>query len=222
MIALRGRARWITEPAPLDHSVWLLVDSQTQTAQRTGSRAYLLAQGEAPPAGFALYLQRASIARPSPTEPPRSGFRRARLPLRGDIVSFGLDREQVRVLWRQKSKLNSVLLTERCDNYCLMCSQPPKTGNDDRLLEYAFDLIRLLPRNTNGIAFTGGEPTLYGERLIELLKLCRNLLPFAGIHILSNGRRFSDATFAASYAEVANPNMMVGIPIYGPEPAQHD
>jgi len=57
---------------------------------------------------------------------------------------------------------------------------------------------------------------------MRLLKLSRNLLPFAGVHILSNGRRFNDLAFARSYAADDNPNMMVGIPVYGPEPALHD
>jgi His-Xaa-Ser system radical SAM maturase HxsC len=63
---------------------------------------------------------------------------------------------------------------------------------------------------------------MYGERFIDLLKLCRNLLPFAGVHILSNGRRFEDPDFAAAYAAVGNPNMMVGIPLYAAEPSLHD
>jgi His-Xaa-Ser system radical SAM maturase HxsC len=103
-----------------------------------------------------------------------------------------------------------------------MCSQPPKPGLDDHLLDQAFDLVRLLPATTGGIAFTGGEPTLYGGRLVELLRLCRSLLPYAGVHILSNGRRFNDQDFAAAYASVENPRMMVGIPLYGSEPALHD
>jgi His-Xaa-Ser system radical SAM maturase HxsC len=140
----------------------------------------------------------------------------------GDVISASHDGTRLRVLWRQRSQLNSILLTERCDHYCLMCSQPPKNAVDDWLLDDAFELVRLLPRSTPGIGFTGGEPTLYGDRLIELLKLCRNLLPQAGVHILSNGRRFADSDFAQSYAAVENPNMMVGIPLYGSEPSNHD
>jgi His-Xaa-Ser system radical SAM maturase HxsC len=103
-----------------------------------------------------------------------------------------------------------------------MCSQPPKTAIDDHLLDQAFELIRLLPRETAEIGFTGGEPTLYGERLIALLRLTRNLHPESEVHVLSNGRRFADAGFAAAWASVNNPNMMVGIPLYGAEPARHD
>src|SRR4051812_20884845 len=64
------------------------------------------------------------------------------------------------------SEQNSILLTERCNHYCLMCSQPPRNVQDDRLLDEAIELIRLLPRSTRGLGFTGGEPTLYGTRLL--------------------------------------------------------
>jgi His-Xaa-Ser system radical SAM maturase HxsC len=114
------------------------------------------------------------------------------------------------------------LLTERCNHYCLMCSQPPKTAMDDHLLNQASELIRILPRDIAEIGFTGGEPTLYGEDLVELLRLCRNLHPEAQVHVLSNGTRFADPEFAAAWASIDNPNMMVGIPIYGAEPAGHD
>lgn len=86
---------------------------------------------------------------------------------------------------------------------------------DDWLLDNARELIRLLPASTPGIGFTGGEPTIYGERLIELLRLCRNLLPDAGVHLLSNGRRIADFGFASAWAGVDNRRMMVGIPLYG-------
>jgi His-Xaa-Ser system radical SAM maturase HxsC len=138
------------------------------------------------------------------------------------VVSVSNDGHHVKVLWRRNARQNSVLLTERCDHYCLMCSQPPKQNNDDWLLGEAAELIRLLPRDTTDIGFTGGEPTLYGEGLVDLLRLCHNLLPDADVHTLSNGRRFADAEFAASYASIENERMMIGIPIYGAEPSRHD
>jgi His-Xaa-Ser system radical SAM maturase HxsC len=87
---------------------------------------------------------------------------------------------------------------------------------------WRFELVRLLPRTTTDINFTGGEPTLYGADFLKLLTLCRNLLPFAAVHILSNGRRFNSWDFAEAYAAVDNRNMMVGIPLYGSEPSLHD
>lgn len=220
MITLRGRSSGFSLGAPLERVVWMVVDREHLTPTRAG-RAYLLAPGEAPPEGFGLYLV------PEPEEAPVGVDWIALPPLlrylgAGDVVSASETGEYVRVLWRAASPNNSVLLTERCDHYCLMCSQPPKEREDDWLLENARELVRLLPPSTRSIGFTGGEPTIHGGRLIELLRLCRNLLPDAGVHVLSNGRRFVDFGFAHSWAAVDNPRMMVGIPLYGAEPALHD
>jgi His-Xaa-Ser system radical SAM maturase HxsC len=220
LIALRGRAT----SAPLteipDRPVWKLVDEQTLSPQRD-KRVFIADSGSSLPSGFDLYLLR------SDAEGPRRG-KVVRLPPEldylsgGDVVAISDDGQRIRVLWRHRSRQNSILLTERCNHYCLMCSQPPKTAIDDHLLAQASELIRLLPRDVAEIGFTGGEPTLYGEDLVELLRLCRNLHPDAQVHVLSNGTRFADPEFAAAWASIDNPNMMVGIPIYGAEPARHD
>jgi His-Xaa-Ser system radical SAM maturase HxsC len=221
MIALIGRAEAVELAEELERRVWLIVDRSSLTSERT-RRAYLIDEAEEPPAGFDLYLLRSGSAT---TFSLSSGIR---LPGQldylsgGDVISIDRAGQRIRVLWRHTSPHNSILLTERCDHFCLMCSQPPKRANDDHLLDDAFELIRLLPRTTRNIGFTGGEPTLYEDRFLELMKLCRNLLPFAGVHILSNGRRFRGSAFSHAYAAVNNPNMMIGIPLYGAEPSLHD
>ncbi|WP_412749689.1 His-Xaa-Ser system radical SAM maturase HxsC [Krasilnikovia sp. M28-CT-15] len=140
----------------------------------------------------------------------------------GDIIAVSPTGAQVEVLWRSQSPHNSILLTERCDNYCLMCSQPPKERDDSRLLQRAAALVRMLPPTASELGFTGGEPTLYGSELVELLRTTSQCLPATEIHLLSNGRRFADINFAAEYATVDNPRLMVGIPIFGTEPSLHD
>jgi His-Xaa-Ser system radical SAM maturase HxsC len=220
MIQLRGRSSGFDLKGPLRRAVWMVIDQATLTPERRG-RAFLIEAGAEPPPGFDLYLVK------EPSDAPAQGQWVALPPLLrylagGDVISISETGEYVRVLWRTKSPANSVLLTERCDHYCLMCSQPPKEREDDWLLENACELVRLLPPSTPGIGFTGGEPTIYGERLIELLRLCRNLLPEAAVHVLSNGRRFADPAFASAWAGVRNPRMMVGIPLYGAEPTLHD
>jgi His-Xaa-Ser system radical SAM maturase HxsC len=220
LIALRGKAT----SAPLAEvpscPVWRLTDERTLTPRRD-RRAFIADGEEALPDGFELYFLR------SDAEEPKGG-KAVRLPreldyLSGDdVVAMSDDGLRIGVLWRHQSHQNSILLTERCNHYCLMCSQPPKTAIDDHLLNQASELIRILPRDVAEIGFTGGEPTLYGEDLVELLRLCRNLHPEAQVHVLSNGTRFADPEFAASWASIDNPNMMVGIPIYGAEPARHD
>ena len=221
MISLRGRAVATCLEAPLSRTTWMLTTPERATGAREGS-ALLLANGASPLPGYDLYVGTDEelwgsignyIALP----------RQLQYLTAGDVLTTSVDGTRLRVLWRHRARQNSILLTERCNHMCLMCSQPPKPNNDDWLIDQAFELIRLLPPWTSTeIGFTGGEPTLYGERLFALLRLCRNLVPQAPVHTLSNGRFFSNDEFAAGYAAVDNPNMMIGIPIYGSEPTLHD
>jgi hypothetical protein len=52
----------------------------------------------------------------------------------GDVVRLDPSRRAMSVLYRRNSPQNSFLLTERCDNYFVMCSQPPKEADDSWLL----------------------------------------------------------------------------------------
>jgi His-Xaa-Ser system radical SAM maturase HxsC len=140
----------------------------------------------------------------------------------GDVVSIGVDRPGLRALYRRNSPHNSFLLTERCNHYCLMCSQPPKDVNDDWLADEIFDAIPLIAKETAEIGFTGGEPTLLGNRFLRLVSDMKTHLPTTALHILSNGRRFSDACFANAYAAIQHPDVMLGIPIYSSVSQVHD
>lgn len=137
-----------------------------------------------------------------------------------DVVA--LSDGHLRSLFRANSEHNSILLTEQCNNYCLMCSQPPKRVDDKWLLEETFDLIRLIPRDARTLGITGGEPTLFGDDFTSLVRHIKNWLPTTSLHILSNGRRFADPVFADAYAAVNHPDVMLGIPIYSEDPALHD
>ena len=125
-------------------------------------------------------------------------------------------------LFRSSSKHNSFLVTEQCNHYCLMCSQPPKKIDDSYLLEDIKKVIPLIPKNTEGIGFTGGEPTLFGDDFLNVLTLAKNYLPETSVHILSNGRSFAKHEYVKKYAAIQHPDMMVGIPIYSDDPVLHD
>ena len=140
----------------------------------------------------------------------------------GDIIRLDPSSGSMRSLYRKNSPHNTILLTEQCDHYCLMCSQPPKDVDDSWLLQEAFELISLIPTDTEGLGFSGGEPTLYRDRLIDLLHHTKRSLPNTAIDILSNGRAFKDLEFAKKYAAVEHPDMLIGIPIYSDDPVRHD
>lgn len=140
----------------------------------------------------------------------------------GDIVRVDPQRGSIRVLYRRSSLHNTFLVTERCNHYCLMCSQPPKDVQDDWIIREIKAAIPLIDRDTQEIGFTGGEPTLLGDRFLEVLRLAKSYLPRTSVHILTNGRSFADFKFARSYAEIDHPDMMVGIPLYSDVSTVHD
>ncbi len=139
----------------------------------------------------------------------------------GDVIR--IERSgRINSLFRKNSSHNTILLTERCNHYCLMCSQPPKNIEDSWLMDDALELLELIPRETVNIGFSGGEPTLYGDRFIELINKAKLMLPNTSIDILSNGRAFCDRIFTAKYSAVDHPDCVIGIPIYSDDPASHD
>lgn len=140
----------------------------------------------------------------------------------GDMIAVSRKNGRVRVLFRRASPNNSLLVTERCDNFCVMCSQPPRNVRDDALVNEILALIPRLPRDLHELGFTGGEPTLVGERFLTVLQACREYLPTTAIHVLSNGRRFSDSAFAESWAKIEHPDLMAGIPVYSDQSHIHD
>ena len=139
----------------------------------------------------------------------------------GDIVRFSPE-GSVRCLFRKTARYNTILLTERCDQYCLMCSQPPKDIDDSWLLDQAMTVIETIPRDTKMLGFSGGEPTLYGDGLVKLVGKCKSFLPHTGIDILTNGRAFADASFAKSMGAVGHPNCTFCVPLYSDDPVTHN
>ncbi len=132
----------------------------------------------------------------------------------GDVIRFSPDNKSLRVLYRRNSLHNNFLVTERCNHYCLMCSQPPKNVDDSWIIQEILQTIPLIDPATKELGFTGGEPTLLGDDFIRVLQACKSYLPNTSIHILSNGRQFVDFAFAQKYAAIDHHDMMVGIPIY--------
>lgn len=139
----------------------------------------------------------------------------------GDIISIR-NGKSLRFLVRPSWNHNSILLTERCNHYCLMCSQPPKTIDDGWILDETLDLLTKIPTTVRSLGFTGGEPTLYGDTFINLIAQCKKWLPQTGIHVLTNGRSFSESTFARKLAAIKHPDLMFGIPLYSSDPSRHD
>jgi His-Xaa-Ser system radical SAM maturase HxsC len=140
----------------------------------------------------------------------------------GDVLRLWPKSNGVRILYRRNSFHNHLLLTERCNHYCLMCSQPPKNIDDSWIVDDVLAAIPLIDPSTQEIGFTGGEPTLLGDDFFRILRAMKSYLPHTAIHILSNGRLFAAPEFAKRYADIRHFDMMVGIPIYSDVSTIHD
>jgi His-Xaa-Ser system radical SAM maturase HxsC len=140
----------------------------------------------------------------------------------GDIIGFQSESGRFRTLYRRASKHNSILVTDRCNHYCLMCSQPPKDIDDRWILQEIKTALPLVAKETEFICFTGGEPLLDWEEFVEVLALSRDELPSTAIHVLTNGRAFARDDVVAAWAALQHPNLSVGIPIYSAVDHVHD
>jgi His-Xaa-Ser system radical SAM maturase HxsC len=140
----------------------------------------------------------------------------------GDVIAIHAETQRIRVLYRRNSNHNSFLTTERCNHYCLMCSQPPKNVDDGWLLDEIAAAIPLVDPATRSLGFTGGEPLLEWERVVDILAQTRDQLPETSVHLLSNGRAFATPKIADAWAAIRHPNLCVGIPIYSAVDHLHD
>jgi His-Xaa-Ser system radical SAM maturase HxsC len=140
----------------------------------------------------------------------------------GDVVRLDFGRGLARTLYRVGSQHNTIFATDRCNSNCLMCSQPPKDVDDEGIVQEHLRLIQLIPPTTESIGITGGEPTLLGDGLMTMLSACKENLPLTRLHMLTNGRTFSERRLAANLAAVGHPNLVLGIPLYSDVSWQHD
>lgn len=139
----------------------------------------------------------------------------------GDVIRVVGGQSRVSVLFRRGASSNFLFATERCDNLCLMCSQPPREVDDSWRVREMVQVVNLVDRTEEYLGITGGEPTLLGDGLFTVLKACRVYLPDTKIHILTNGRRFADLEFTQA-AALVHDQVTWAIPLYGEVADAHD
>ncbi len=128
----------------------------------------------------------------------------------------------MRVLYRRGDLGNVIFATERCNSYCLMCSQPPRDVDDQWRVQQNLDLIPLIDRDEPSLAITGGEPTLLGEGLVQIIGACAAQLPATDLQVLTNGRAFSRPEVAARLGRIAHPQLQWNVPLYADVAPIHD
>ncbi|TGS14447.1 His-Xaa-Ser system radical SAM maturase HxsC [Mesorhizobium sp. M2E.F.Ca.ET.209.01.1.1] len=137
----------------------------------------------------------------------------------GDVLLVNPRRGTAERLIRSSSQHNTFLVTERCDQVCLMCSQPPKKHHVD-LFPY-FEAAALLAPEGATIGISGGEPTLFKAQLFDFLQRVLSERPDLSFHVLTNGQHFGEGDLEA-IGRIDRGRVVWGIPLYSRDPAVHD
>lgn len=140
----------------------------------------------------------------------------------GDVVTLFPRSGLVRTVFRPDSAHNFLFATQRCNSFCLMCSQPPVDRDDSEQVRINLETVRLIEPPLSHLGITGGEPTLLGEGLLQILDELRARLPDTNIHMLTNGRRFAWPQFVEAFMAFAHPRLTVCIPLYSDNAPDHD
>lgn len=196
VVRLRELSSQNPEPHPMDAAI-VRSEAERNLAAQSG---YRLAAGSAP------------LCADHPIDGIQLGPEFAHL-ADGDVVSLQEASGRLRVLYRRASLHNSFLVTERCNNYCLMCSQPPKAADDGWIMDQIVAAIPLVDPETPFLTFTGGEPLTEWQRFIGILAQTRDELPKTAIHVLTNGRAFADPGIAKAWSDLKHPSLSAGIPV---------
>lgn len=139
-----------------------------------------------------------------------------------DILTLTPGSKHAHIIYRQSDLHHSLFLTNRCNSYCLMCSQPPTQHDDSWLVDEALQLARHIKTSPSLLGISGGEPLLTGPALREVIDTFQRLHPQTGLEVLTNGRLFAKAPLAQSLLQdLAQPVRWL-VPLYGHVEFLHD
>lgn len=139
--------------------------------------------------------------------------------VQGDVVLVDPARGRVERLIRAGSTHNTLLVTEQCDQLCVMCSQPPKKTHEDQFGHFT-EACMLADEGTL-IGISGGEPTLHMASLLQMIEDVLACRPDLSFHILSNGQHFAPE-HAIRLRDPRYRRVAWGIPLYSSNPVRHD
>ncbi len=116
----------------------------------------------------------------------------------GDVLELDVLRQHAAVRYRRGDKGNVLFATERCNSFCLMCSQPPRDIQDGWRVEQLCSLVELIDEALPGHQRRRAD--LAGRGFARVIAKCAQALPATHRHVLSNGRLLSDTRLADSRA----------------------
>ena len=138
----------------------------------------------------------------------------------GDVVLI-TNKGEIIFLYEINSLHNAIFATERCNHRCIMCPQPPIESEIDKT-PFNLKLISLINKNTRELGITGGEPTLIGDELFDLIRQIQRYQPRAAISLLTNGVKFADKSYAMKLAMCKHHDLQIDIPIFSDIAEEHN
>ena len=137
----------------------------------------------------------------------------------GDVLLVIPARKIALRLIRSQSQHNTLLVTEQCDQLCVMCSQPPKP-NHVNLFPYFERAAMLAPQDAT-IGISGGEPTLNKRALFYFLERVLERRPDLQFHVLTNAQHF-EPTDVEALDRIPRARVIWGVPLYAASASLHD
>lgn len=141
---------------------------------------------------------------------------------REDVVAITPLTRAAHVLHRRDDLHHSLFVTNRCNSYCLMCSQPPTSHDDSWLVDEAMQLATLIKTSPVTLGISGGEPLLIGPRLRCLIDTFTERHPKTTLEILTNGRLLSDTRLSRTLLHSLSAKVRWLVPLYGHADFLHD
>ena len=138
----------------------------------------------------------------------------------GDVVLI-TNKGEIIFLYEINSLHNAIFATDRCNHRCIMCPQPPVESETDKT-PFNLKLISLMDKNTRELGITGGEPTLIGDELFDLIRQIQKYQPKASISLLTNGVKFADKSYAMKLAMCKHHDLQIDIPIFSDIAEEHN
>lgn len=137
----------------------------------------------------------------------------------GDVVYVDPNAGRVSRWIRNGSPHNTLLITEQCDQLCIMCSQPPKKSHKD-LFEHFLTACLLAPENVV-IGLSGGEPLLHKAQIFDLIEQVIAERPDLSFHVLTNAQHIDQADIERLRGGAFR-RVLWGVPLYAPNAELHD
>jgi His-Xaa-Ser system radical SAM maturase HxsC len=102
-----------------------------------------------------------------------------------------------------------------------MCPQPPNNKANDNY-EQVMKILSLIDKGTKHLGITGGEPTLLGDKLFQIIETVKLKFPKASLTLLTNAIKLSDFDYAKSFAIINHPDLLIDVPLYSETDTEHN